>query len=48
MGAWAATTLLDLVDGVTAPAAHYDHPTVLACPLIRRASTGPVPDRPEH
>lgn len=48
MGAWAASTLLDLVDGITAPAAHYDHPTVLECPLIRRASTGPVPDRPEH
>ncbi len=43
MGAWAATTLLDLVDGASAPAATYAAPTVLPCPLVRRASTGPAP-----
>ncbi len=43
MGAWAATTLLDLIDGASGPAATQTAPTVLACPLVRRDSTGPAP-----
>lgn len=43
MGRWAATALLDLVDGVTVPPARNQGPTVLACPLVRRNSIAPAP-----
>lgn len=47
MGAWAVSTLADLIHGKEEQTLLTEHPTVLACPVVERESVAPPrPERP--